>query len=164
MRVIACILALLLAGPAAAAEWKEYEYPDYSFTVHFPDDPAIATTSYQAADGRSFAARVYTVSQDVALYRMMVVDLPEAGIDEDTLVSQAVKRMTEGGVVKFDIQHRIRSVYGRQLGIAGENGSYSYVAVFYHNKRLYQIEGIASVAGSRGEGEAMRFQQSLDFN
>jgi hypothetical protein len=27
--------------------------------------------------------------------------------------------MTEGGVIKFDIPHRIRWNYGRQLGVAG---------------------------------------------
>ena len=71
--------------------------------------------------------------------------------------------MTEGGVVKFDIAHRIRTSYGRQLGIAGANGGYAYVAVFYRNKRLYQIEGKAFVAGGQAEIDAMIFQQSLDF-
>jgi hypothetical protein len=44
-----------------------------------------------------------------------------------------------------------------------EDGGYSYVAVFYHKNRLYQIEGTAFVAGGWAETEAMRFQQSLDF-
>jgi hypothetical protein len=40
MRLIALLAALLLAGPAAAAEdWMEYSYPDLAFTVHFPVDP-----------------------------------------------------------------------------------------------------------------------------
>ena len=57
----------------------------------------------------------------------------------------------------------IRRVYGRQLGIAGANGGYSYVALFYRNNRLYQVEGIAFAAGGRAEVDAMRFQQSLDL-
>ena len=37
MRLIACIAALFIAAPAAAvADWQEYSYPDFSFTVHFP--------------------------------------------------------------------------------------------------------------------------------
>ena len=44
-----------------------------------------------------------------------------------------------------------------------EDGGYSYVAVFYHKKRLYQLEGRAFVAGGQAEVDAMRFQQSLDF-
>jgi hypothetical protein len=78
-------------------------------------------------------------------------------------MSDAVRKMTEGGLIKFDIQHRIRWFYGRQLGIAGVNGGYSYVAVFHHNNRLYQIEGKAFVADGQAEVDAMHFQQSLDF-
>jgi hypothetical protein len=164
MRLIALFAALLLAGPAAAAEdWMEYSYPDLDFTVHFPVDPKIETTAYQAPDGRALEARTYSVAQDSGTFTMTVADLPEGTTDENALVDGAVKKMSEGGVVKFDIQHRIRAVYGRQLGVAGTNGGYAYIAVFYHNKRLYQIEGKAFVAGGQAEVDAMRFQQSLDF-
>ena len=164
MRLIAFLTALFLAGPAAAAEdWMEYSYPDLSFTVHFPVDPKIETTAYQAPDGRAFEARKYSVAQDSGTFTITIADLPEGTTDENALVGDAVKKMSEGGVVKFDIQHRIRAVYGRQLGVAGTNGGYSYIAVFYHNKRLYQIEGKAFVAGGQAEVDAMRFQQSLDF-
>ena len=52
-------------------------------------------------------------------------------------------------MIKLDIEHRVRAVYGPQLGIAGANGGYSYVALFYRNKHLYQIEGTAFLAGGR---------------
>jgi hypothetical protein len=38
------------------------------------------------------------------------------------------------------------------------NGGYSYVALFYRNNRLYQVESNAFVAGGQAEVEAMRFQ------
>ena len=79
------------------------------------------------------------------------------------VMKEATKVVVEGGVVRFDIEHRVRRVYGRQLGIAGANGGYSYVALFYRNNRLYQVEGIAFAAGGRAEVDAMRFQQSLDL-
>ena len=41
MRLITLIIALFLAGPATAADWKEYAYPDHAFTVHFPVDPTV---------------------------------------------------------------------------------------------------------------------------
>jgi hypothetical protein len=164
MRLTALILALVLAGPAAAADWKEFEYPDYSFTVHFPDDPKIEATTYRASDGRAFEARSYSVTQDIGVFKLTVVELPDSETDENALVAHAVKTMTEGGVIKFEIPHRIRAVYsGRQLGMAGANGGYSYIAVFYYKKRLYQIEGKAFVAGGQAEVDAMRFQQSLDL-
>jgi hypothetical protein len=39
----------------------------------------------------------------------------------------------------------------------------SYLALFYRNNRLYQVEGNALVAGGQAEVDAMRFQQSLDL-
>jgi hypothetical protein len=162
MRLIPIMLALLLAGPAAASEdWKEYEYPDYSFTVHFPTDPKIETTTYQASGGKSFEARVYSAAQDTGAFKVTIVDVGEQGTGADTLVNEAVDKLTAGGQIKFDIP--ASAPYGRQLGIAGVNGGYSYIAVFYHNKRLYQIEGKAFVAGGQAEVDAMRFQQSLDL-
>src|SRR5437660_3714940 len=99
MRLIAFIPALFLAGPAAAADWREYEYPDYSFTVHFPADPKIEITTYQASDGRSFEARIYSVAQDTGVFKMTVAELPDAGADENALISHAIKTITEDGVI-----------------------------------------------------------------
>ena len=165
MRVSAFFVAMILACPVTAAEWKEYQSPDRSFTVHFPTDPNIEMTAYRSPDGRSFDAHVYSTAQETGVFTLTVAQIPETGnqVQEDALMSDAVKKMTEGGVIKFDIQHRIRWFYGRQLGVAGANGGYSYVAVFHHNNRLFQIEGKAFVAGGQAEVDAMRFQQSLDF-
>jgi hypothetical protein len=165
MRLSAFFVAMILACPVTAAEWKEYESPDRSFTVHFPTDPNIEMAAYHSPDGRSFDAHVYSTAQETGVFTLTVAQIPETGnqVQEDALMSDAVKKMTEGGVIKFDIQHRIRWFYGRQLGVAGANGGYSYVAVFHHNNRLFQIEGKAFVAGGQAEVDAMRFQQSLDF-
>jgi hypothetical protein len=165
MRLSAFFVAMILAWPVTAAEWKEYESPDRSFTVHFPADPNIEMTAYRSPDGRSFDAHVYSTAHETGVFTLTVAQIPETGnqVQEDALMGDAVKKVTEGGVIKFDIQHRIRWFYGRQLGVAGANGGYSYVAVFHHNNRLFQIEGKAFVAGGQAEVDAMRFQQSLDF-
>jgi hypothetical protein len=163
MRLIAVILAFTLSGPAMAADWMEYAYPDFSFTVHFPAAPKIESASYRAPDGRSFEARVYSATQDSGSFKLTIADVPDGTVNENTLVTHAVNSLTEGGVIKLDIAHRIRTTYGRQLAVAGANGGYSYVAVFYYKKRLYQIEGKAHVAGGQAEVDAMIFQQSLDL-
>jgi hypothetical protein len=165
MRLRAFVFAIILTSPAAAAEWKEFQSADHLFTVTFPSDPKIETTAYHTPDGGSFNAHVYSSAQETGLFTLTVAEVPETGnqVQEDALMSDALKRITEGAQIKFDIQHRIRWFYGRQLGIAGVSGGYSYVAVFHHNNRLYQIEGKAFVAGGQAEVDAMRFQQSLDF-
>jgi hypothetical protein len=165
MSVRAFVFAIILTCPAAAAEWKEFQSPDHLFTVFFPTDPNIETTAYHTPDGGSFNAHVYSTAQDTGVFTLTVAEVPETGnqVQEDALMSDAIRKVSEGAQIKFDIQHRIRWFYGRQLGIAGVNGGYSYVAVFHHNNRLYQIEGKAFVGGGQAEVDAMRFQQSLDF-
>ena len=162
MRLIAFALAAFVAsGPAAAQSWQEYSYPAYSFTVAFPADPQIETTTYQLADGRSVEAHVYSVRQNDSMFKMTVAELANTGLEESAVIDRAIKTMSEGGELKINIPHRIYQVYGRQLSILGADGSRSTAAVFYHNGRLYLIEGRALPGGSAID--TVRFQQSLVF-
>ena len=164
MRLISIIFAVIFAGSGAPADWKEYENPEYSFTIHFPVDPTVEATTFRTADGRSLAAHTFSVEQKAGVFKVTVVEMPGEETGEEALViKDAAKNVAEGGLIQFDMPHRIRDIHGRQLGIAGANGSYSYVALFYHKQRLYQIEGKALVAGGQAEVDAMRFHQSLDL-
>ena len=65
MRLITFIVAIIAAGaPAGAQDWREYEYPNEGFTVAFPAEPKVETTSYQASGRRLVEARVYSVVQE----------------------------------------------------------------------------------------------------
>ena len=76
LRLIATALALFFTGAALADDWKDYENRDYSFTIHFPLDPTVETTIYQAADGRSFPAQVFSAEQDTGTFKVTVVEMP----------------------------------------------------------------------------------------
>jgi hypothetical protein len=165
IRLVALILAACAAvaggGPAAAQSWKEYSYPDYAFTVSFPAEPKVEAAIYQAADGRPAPARVYSAAKDGGVFKMTVVDLANATLDETAVIGHAVKTLSQGAEIKLDIPHRISRVYGRQLSIQGADGSRSSIALFYYKQRLYQIEGKALATGTTSD--AIRFQQSLVF-
>jgi hypothetical protein len=162
MRVIAFALAAFVAaGPAVAQNWREYSYPAYSFTVAFPADPQIETTTYQLADGRSVEAHVYSVRQSDSILKVTIAELANAGLDESAVIAHAIKVLSEGGEVKINIPHRVYQVYGRQLSIAAADGSRSTVAVFDFNGRLYLAEGKALPGGN--PLDMLRFQQSLVF-
>jgi hypothetical protein len=164
MRTIALVLAAFVAsGPTAAQDWKEYSYPDYSFTVAFPATPQIETTTYQVADRRSVPAHVYTVRQDNSVLKVTVAELANTGLDESAIIGHAIKTLSAGGEVKFDIPHRIYNVYGRQLSVLGADGSRSTVAVFDYKGRLYQIEARALPGRNDTAADTLRFQQSLVF-
>jgi hypothetical protein len=164
MRPIAIILASFFACSSAAAQsWKEYAYPADFFSVAFPTEPKVETTTYQAANGHPAEARIYSVSQDGGLFRMTVADLADPAMQESAVLDHAVRMLSQGSEIKVDIPHRISRVYGRQLSIAAPDGSYSSVAVFYHKGRLYQIEGTALPGEANATADAIRFQQSLVF-
>src|SRR5215813_4751257 len=102
MRLLALILVTFaISGPAAAQNWQEYNYPDYAFTVTFPADPKIETTSHEVADGRSVPARVYSVRQDKGEFKMTVADLANTGLDENAIIDHAIKTLSQGGTVKL---------------------------------------------------------------
>ncbi len=165
MRLIGAILALalLVSSPAAAQSWREYTYPQYSFGVSFPADPVIEAKDYQTADGGTAQAQVYSVVRDNSIFAMTVVDLSNVKTDETTVIDHAKKMLAQGGEVKLDIPHRISRVYGRQLSIVGPDGRHSSIALFYNQRRLYQIEGVALPGGADATADAIRFQQSLIF-
>lgn len=163
MRVIALLVAAAaVSSPAAAQSWKEYSYPQYAFSVDFPAPPQVETTTYQAANGRAIPAHVYSVRQPSALLKLTVADLANTGLDEGAVIEHAIKTLSAGGQVTFDIPQRIDRVYGRSVGIQGGDGSRSTIGVFDYKGRLYQIEA-KSLGGSDNTADALRFQQSLVF-
>ena len=162
MRLLALIVALLGASPAMAQGWREFSYPDYAFEVAFPVDPKIETTTFQGADGRQVAAHVYSAARDRGVFTLTIAELPGRAAEKDAEIDHAAKALLKGGTIKVDIPHRISRVYGRQLSILAADGSRASVAVFYHDQRLYQIEG-KSLPGANATSEAIRFQQSLVF-
>src|SRR6202008_316413 len=118
-------------------------------------------TTQQGPDGRTVTARVYSVRQDHAAFKVAIVDLSDSTLDESTVTDYAIRSLPKGGEVKLDVPARINRVYGRQLSITGTDGSHSSAAVFYLNGQLYEIE--AKVLPPESDAVAIRFQQPLIF-
>jgi hypothetical protein len=164
MRLIALILAAsVISGPTAAQNWQEYSYPDYAFSVDFPARPLVENRTYQIADNRSVPARVYSVRQNSSELKVTIADLANTGLDETSVIDYAIKTLSAGGEVTFNIPQRIDSVYGRSVGIQRGDGSRSMIGVFDYHGRLYQIEAKALPGGSDAAAETLRFHQSLAF-
>ena len=161
--VIFIPVILAVAGPAAAQNWQEYSYPDYSFRVSFPADPQIETTTYQITDDRAVDARVYAVHRKDAEFKVTVAELADPAPEEAALINHAIGMLSAGGEVKVNIPHRINRVFGRQLSIVQVDGTRAAVALFDYNGRLYQIEGKSLPAGNDATADAIRFVQSLTF-
>ena len=162
MRLIAFIVAMLAASvPAGAQGWGEYEYPNEGFTAAFPAEPKVETTSYQAPGNHLVEARVYSVVQEGGQFKVTVADIPHPETSAGDVMAYAVFMLSRKGELKFNIPHTTRRIIGRQASIDGVDGSQTYASVFFHNRRLYQIEGTVPAGGSTAD--AIRFQQSFDF-
>src|SRR5499427_10028758 len=153
MRLITFIVAMIAASaPAGAQGWREYEYPNEGFAVAFPAEPKVETTSYQASGGRLVEARVYSVLQEGGEFKVTVADLSHTEISEGNVMAYAVMMLAlRKGEVNFNIPHSTRRIIGRQASIDGVDGSQTYASVFFHNRRLYQIEGTAPAGGSTAD-------------
>jgi hypothetical protein len=159
------LAGLLLSGTAFAESkgWRDYNYPLDNFGISFPAEPKITKGTYPTADGTSVEARVYSLEEKDAALKVTVADFSGIKTDEKTVLEHAMKTLIGDGAVKLNITHRVNAVYGRQLSVAGRDGSHSTIALFYYRKHLYQIEGIAYPAVDDMTFEAIRFQQSVRF-
>ncbi len=165
MRLIGLMVAALLwTVPAGAQTWKEYSYAESGFTIHFPADPKVQDGSYMTADGTAVKARIYSLEFEGTLYSVTVADFSQLKMSEDSAIEQAVKQLTAEGEVIVNIEHRVNSTYGRQLSIAGKDGSRSTVAVFYRQNKLYLTSGkILPTNPDKASGDGLRFQQTLGW-
>jgi hypothetical protein len=162
MRLITFIVATVAASaPAGAQGWKEYEYPDEGFTAAFLAEPKVETTTYRAPGGRLIEAHVYSVVQEGGAFKVTVADMSNTEMSEGNVMAYALLMLSRGGEVKIDLPHSTRRIIGRQASIEGVDGSQTYASVFFHNRRLYQIEG--TVPAGASTADAIRFQQSFDF-
>ena len=90
MRTVAIIIAaLIIAAPAAAESWKEYNSPEYGFTVTFPVDPKQENATYQSADGRNVPAHIWSASQNRSTFKVTVAEIGTAG-QEDAIIDHAI--------------------------------------------------------------------------
>jgi hypothetical protein len=162
-RIAALAVALLLIGsPAEAQAWREYRYA--GFAVQFPVEPTIESGTYATADGATVDARIYSAQQEGTLYKVTVADFSRIRQSEAQALSEAIGLLTENGEVVVDVPHRVNRILGRQLSIAGHDGSRKAVALFYRNRRLYVVEGTALPTNEDPmSSDGMRFQQSLRF-
>ena len=163
MRLIAFVVAALVLSGPASAEWKEFNSVSEGFGVVFPADPDVDEVAmFEVVPGKMVAAHIYSARYANSLFKMTIADARDAGLQEASVIDQALKRLTQGGELKVNIPHRIYRIYGRQLSVARPDGSLTTAAVFFANDRLYQIESTKFAGGS--DSDAIRFHQSLTFD
>ena len=166
MRVFAIVAAtfVMLANPASAQSWTEYNYPDAGFSIHFPTQPTIASGLYETGAGAFVGASIYSAQTQGGHFMVTVADLSGQGLDQQAALAQALEAARSKGEVKVDIPARVNGQFGRQLSITAADGSRSTLALFFAKDHLFQVEGTTLASSSDPQsGDAILFQQSLRF-
>ena len=168
MRLIAFVVAalvgsLVMSGPAAA-QWKEYGFANQGFGIAFPADPNIEEVAmYEAVPGKMVPATIYSLRHNNSLLKVTVVEGRDANLNENQVVENHVRKLTQGGRVTFDFPHRIYRIYGRQMSVARANeGSVTQAVLFFANERLYLVESTRMRGGD--DVDLIKVQQSLTFD
>ncbi|OFW01043.1 MAG: hypothetical protein A3I61_12840 [Acidobacteria bacterium RIFCSPLOWO2_02_FULL_68_18] len=173
------LCALLLAPPAAAQEWTEYENRLDRFTIPAPGQPKVETMTWDSEYGARFPGRVYRWEQGRNRYSVTVVDYSDAErihaelnhaayrggpywqIDIMASIDYAATRYRQkrGVTVTYDAWHYIERVTGHELQLTNPGGSRSYVGIYLHENRLYVLDATAPADAA----PPISFQQSFGF-
>ena len=180
--IVPAAFVLLLATPALAQEWIEYESLQDAFAVVFPTQPQIREVAYPSEYGVDLPARVYTSVDGKSRYSVTVVDYSKVREQHaarlkgcsgypNTCGNPATNELRGAidfalfGFLQKDVKFTHYAYYtadaieGRRLQLLHPDQSRTFAAIHMHQNRLYIFDGTVP-AGSPPPG---LFQQSVTW-
>jgi hypothetical protein len=181
LRVVIAAVALGFGGTTAAQEWITYTSAEDHFRVHVPGEFSVETVDWEAEDGSTLPARVYSCDAGSrGEYKVTVADYTNAldiylaregrneadyvdlywEIDIRASVIYAASQIRQReGEVTFDAYHYVDRVEGEQIQMTYPDERRLYAAIYLHNSKLYIYEATVE---PRTPPPGM-FQQSMGF-
>jgi hypothetical protein len=138
------LAAVFFAGIALATEggWQEFSYPESGFAAQYPSRPQVELLDYataQTPEG-TVKERVYSTTVGGVIYAVAIADFTRTPADKDKTIDEAVKKLTALGKLTHDQSSaRIDGNYGREIRIEDANGTSYTDAIFFIDKKLYQL-------------------------
>jgi hypothetical protein len=164
--VLAAVLAFVV--PAAAADWKYYEFPDQRFAVESPVPLVKGAGQYRAAIMGRVPTITYTGELDKIRYRVTVIDISKRIPDAVNLYEEMEALIALGGKVigndSVGIEPDTSRIYGRELVIEAKDGSLQRIALVYNKGKIYQAEGTVLPGGDKDAFYPERFADSIIFD
>src|SRR5690348_3693173 len=121
MRITLAVLAgaVLLVGPAAAADWKLMAFPDQGFGIESPVPLVKGAGMYQGAVAGRIPTITYTGELDNIRYRVTIIDVSKRPAETLNLFEEMeALTETQGKVIGNDsmgIEPGKLRQYGREL-------------------------------------------------
>ncbi len=155
-------IILILSEASFSQEWIEYKNSEEGFSINFPGEPTVQTTTYLSEGGEVLPARVYTTLEGPARYSVTVVDYHT--VESVTQVRGSIAWAAwnfrkRGGEVTYDSFTQSDGFEGHLMQITNPDGALTYVAIHLGSKRLF----IAEATVPAGYPPPADFQQSIYF-
>src|SRR5579884_404322 len=137
--------AIIMAAPAAAADWKLLLFPDQGFGIESPVALTKGAGVYQGAVAGRIPTITYSGELDKIRYKVTVIDVSKRPAEVLNLFEE-MEALTEmqGKVVGNDavgIEPGKDRQYGRELLIEAKDGSLRRIVQMYQKGKIYQAEG-----------------------
>ncbi len=157
-------MAMFAGSASAQSQWQEYSYPGQQFAVSFPGEPSIQVFPVQTGNGRLATETLYTARYDKGLFQVAVIDYSRVSADGSGAIDQIIRNVRTRAQVNLDLPVHLQGAIGHYLNMTGKNGAHSVGAVYFANRRIYEIEASEpSWQLDPLSGDMLRFQQSLRF-
>ena len=172
MRLLFLLIVVVVtaASPAmAAAEWREYLYPEDSFAIQFPAEPSMSSAPYESIVVPGLTANVYSLEFDNILFETTVVDLAGMAGQGANLNNEAAYNLQRLGNVIFHdfprVDNREDATFGHTMVVDTEDGRRIRTSTYFANGRFYRVDAIVLPArGDLDQAFPSRFDQTVRFN
>lgn len=165
----ALALALFLAAvsPAnAAADWREYVYPEDEFAVQFPVPPSMSIETYETSITEALPARTYSAEFDNIVFKVRIIEISDM-VDQaaNFVVEGAYNLMRRGNIVFYDFPRvglRGNATFGINMVVDTEDGHRIRSSFYSENSRFYLVDAIVTPErGDLDQALPSRFEQTL---
>jgi hypothetical protein len=154
LRFFVLALALAITGPAAAQSWKEYSFKEAGFAAQYPGQPMVQERPYRTAYGSEVKERVYAFNEGGVVYTVAVADFAKTRAEKDKTIDEAAKALMDAGRLTIDYPGRIDWNYGREIVVVDVDGTSTTDAIFFVDKKLYQIKVVYPAMNSDPVGSS----------
>jgi hypothetical protein len=145
MRIATTAALLMLTTAASAADqgWREFSYPESGFAAQYPARPNVQTRDYRTAQvpEGTVRERVYAVNSGGVTYEVDVADFSRTAADKDKTIEEAANAvLAQGRMTHDESGARVDFNYGREIRIEDGMGGSITNAIFFIDKKLYQLK------------------------
>lgn len=165
-RVLGAMAAFAATSAVAAEPWQEYSFAESGFAAQFPGKPETREASYETAQvPRAVKERLYSFNQGGVEYLVRVADFTRTSADEQKTIDEAAASVMAKGQLTHDLPGRIDWHYGREIRVQDKDGTTYTDAIFFVDKKLYQIEVVFPAGNSDPVGDSgiQFFQTAFRF-